>query len=129
MHDNMLVLNEMVERANGFTRVISELFHTKPAGSWRTDRRFKQEFAEVLTIAEQLRAVEDADYSMYGFRVQSLISEFMETDLLYHEKIVHLREVRNQDELLQLAMLRSKEAYAHILMNKEADRNDLRKSI
>lgn len=128
MENNEMNVSMLLDKAAGYTRLLSEITETKPAGTWRNDRRFRAEHAEMTVVAEKLRGHDDENVSMYGFRMQMLIGEFVETDIVCHEKVVHLREVRNQEELLQLAAYRAVEAY-RILAEENAAEQQLRQSI
>ncbi|MFB9328541.1 hypothetical protein ACFFSY_21620 [Paenibacillus aurantiacus] len=126
--NELMTINVLLDKAAAYTRLLSEITETKAAGTWRNDRRFKAEHDEMKAVAERLRGHDDANVSMYGFRMQMLIGEFVETDIVCHEKVVHLREVRNQEELLQLAAYRAVEAY-RILAEENAAEQHLRQSI
>ncbi|TYP79528.1 hypothetical protein [Paenibacillus methanolicus] len=118
----------LLDKAAEHTSLLSEITETKAAGTWRNDRRFKADYEEMTKLAEILRGHDDENVSMYGFRMQMLIGEFVETDIVCHDKVVHLREVRNQEELLQLAAYRAVEAY-RILAEENAAEQQLRQSI
>ncbi|MFC4101786.1 hypothetical protein [Paenibacillus xanthanilyticus] len=128
MENKEMNISVLLDKAAGYTNLLSEITETKAAGTWRNDRRFKAEYAEMTELAEILRGHDDENVSMYGFRMQMLIGEFVETDIVCHDKVVHLREVRNQEELLQLAAYRAVEAY-RILAEENAAEQQLRQSI
>jgi hypothetical protein len=91
--------------------MISELIAKEPAGSWCLERRYPSEYGEMIAAAEELRRNENEAVSMYGFRLEMLVNELTETDRMSREKVVHIREIQKQNDLLRIAVSKAVDAY------------------
>ncbi|MFD2615725.1 hypothetical protein [Paenibacillus gansuensis] len=99
----MNVIDDIVQaRMDRLTPLINrftELFAEK-CGDWRYEERFPEEYREYVAIAQGFRRHPVKELAHFGYRLQSLMTEFNEMDRIGREKGTHVREARKQSALL-----------------------------